>query len=330
MEVYFIIIIVIMLALCFDFINGFHDTANVIATSISTRAMGPKTAVLLAAIMNLLGALTFTGVAKTIGSKIANPMLLENGVHVVTAALIIAILWNLLTWYFGIPSSSSHALLGSLVGSVVGAAGLSAVNLYGLIPILLILLFSPLVAFAVGYIIMSLIRLICHKFSPYKVNSVFRALQILTASFQSFSHGTNDAQKTMGIITFALVAGGFQDTLEIALWVKLSAAVALALGTYVGGWRIIKTVGTKIYKIEPASGFSADLASAIVILSATILKQPVSTTHVLSSSIMGVGSANRFSLVNWNTAITLLTAWLLTLPVTIILSFLLIKLMVLV
>ncbi|AEF94986.1 phosphate transporter [Desulfotomaculum nigrificans CO-1-SRB] len=329
MEQHAIIIIIVILALTFDFINGFHDTANAIATSISTKALPPKMAIALAAIMNLVGALTFTGVAKTVGGKVADPMHIQHGTYVVAAALVAAIAWNLFTWYYGIPSSSSHALIGSLAGSVIAAAGFGAVNFAGFVTIIEALIFSPLLAFTVGYVVMTLIRYIFGSFSPHKLNSRFRLLQILTAAIQSFSHGTNDAQKTMGIITFALVAGGFQSTLDVPYWVKLSAALAMAFGTSIGGWKIIKTVGTKIIKFEPASGFASDISSAIVIFGATLIKMPVSTTHVISSAIMGVGSAKRFSAVKWDTAITMVTAWVITLPVTMVLaaiSFTLVKL----
>lgn len=320
MEQHAIIIIIVILALTFDFINGFHDTANAIATSISTKALPPKMAIALAAIMNLVGALTFTGVAKTVGGKVADPMHIQHGTYVVAAALVAAIAWNLFTWYYGIPSSSSHALIGSLAGSVIAAAGFGAVNFAGFVTIIEALIFSPLLAFTVGYVVMTLIRYIFGSFSPHKLNSRFRLLQILTAAIQSFSHGTNDAQKTMGIITFALVAGGFQSTLDVPYWVKLSAALAMAFGTSIGGWKIIKTVGTKIIKFEPASGFASDISSAIVIFGATLIKMPVSTTHVISSAIMGVGSAKRFSAVKWDTAITMVTAWVITLPVTMVLA----------
>lgn len=307
---------VIVLAFTFDFINGFHDTANAIATAISTKALPPRTAIILAAVMNFVGALTFTGVAKTIGGSIADPLKLNNGMTIVTAALLAAIAWNLITWYYGLPSSSSHALIGSLTGAVITAAGFSAVNFRGFLDIIKALVFSPLVAFVTGFVIMTLIRLVFRRATPHALNRRFRFLQIFTAAFQSFSHGTNDAQKTMGIITFALVAGGFQSTLHVPLWVKILAALAMAVGTSVGGWRIIKTVGTQIIKVEPGSGFSADLSSAMVILGATLLKLPVSTTHVISSSIMGVGAARRFSAVKWGTSRKIVLAWVVTLPVT--------------
>lgn len=320
MEQHAIIIIIVILALSFDFINGFHDTANAIATSISTKALKPRVAIILASSMNLLGALTFTGVAKTIGGSVANPAALEHGTYVVAAALVAAIIWNLVTWLYGIPSSSSHALIGSLAGAVIASAGFSAVNLKGFLTIIEGLILSPLLAFTVGYIIMSIIRLVFANFSPHKLNSKFRALQVFTAAFQAFSHGTNDAQKTMGIITFALIAGGLQEGVEVQTWVKVSAALAMALGTSVGGWRIIKTVGSKIIKFEPASGFASDLTSALVIISATLIKLPVSTTHVISSAIMGVGSSKSFSSVQWGTAVTMVSAWVITLPITMILA----------
>ncbi len=311
---------VVFMALSFDFINGFHDTANAIATSVSTKALKPRVAIVLASSMNLLGAMTFTGVAKTIGGKIADPSHLENGLYIVIAALLAAIAWNLITWYYGVPSSSSHALIGSLAGAVIAAAGFSAVNFKGFFSILQALILSPFIAFVIGYIIMSLIKIIFRHAHPVKMNRRFRILQIFTAAWQSFSHGTNDAQKSMGIITFALIAGGFQDSTDIPFWVKLSASIAMALGTSIGGWKIIKTVGTRIIKLEPASGFASDVTSACVILAATLLKMPVSTTHVISSAIMGVGSSRRFSGVKWGTAQKIVTAWVITLPITILLA----------
>jgi len=314
------IVIVVVLALSFDFINGFHDTANTIATSISTKALPARVAIIFSAFMNLLGAMAFTGVAKTIGGKIADPLKLEHGMIIVAAALVAAIAWNLLTWYFGIPSSSSHALIGSLAGSVIAAEGIMAVNYAGFITILEALVLSPVIAFIVGFLIMSLIRSIFRNSNPGKMNRNFRTLQIFTAAWQAFSHGTNDAQKSMGIITFALVAGGFQAELDVPFWVKLTCALAMAIGTSVGGHRIIKTIGTKIIKLEPASGFASDVSSAMIIILATLIKLPVSTTHVISSSIMGVGSAKRLSSVRWSTGQQMITAWVITLPVTALLA----------
>ncbi|CAM3166318.1 inorganic phosphate transporter [Paenibacillus lupini] len=311
---------VVIFALGFDFINGFHDTANAIATTVSTRALKPRVAIIMAACMNFIGAITFTGVAKKIGSGVANPADLPNGVEIVIAALISAIIWNLLTWWFGIPSSSSHALIGSLAGAVASGAGFDAINAHGFVDIIKALIFSPLIAFTIGFIIMWILKRIFARSSPHQVNKGFRFGQILTAAFQSFSHGTNDAQKAMGIITFALVAGGIQDHLDVPLWVKMSAALSMALGTSIGGWKIIKTMGTKIFKIEPINGFAADVGSAGVILTATMMELPVSTTHVITSSILGVGSAKRFSSVRWSLAGKIVIAWVITIPITALLA----------
>lgn len=321
MEIY-ILWIVVFLALSFDFINGFHDTANAIATSVSTRALKPRFAVLMAALMNFLGAMTFTGVAKTIGSGVADPSLLDNGVYIVIAALIAAIAWNLITWWFGIPSSSSHALIGSLTGAVIAGAGLGYIKAGGLFDILKALIFSPILAFGLGFTIMWLLKIFFARRSPHTVNRGFRSGQVVTAMFQAFSHGTNDAQKAMGIIVFALVAAGMQDTMDVPLWVKVSAATAMALGTSVGGWKIIKTMGTKIFKIEPINGFAADMGSAIIIMTATLIHLPVSTTHVITSSILGVGSAKRFKAVRWSVAGRIIIAWFITIPITILIAML--------
>ncbi|MCL6443585.1 MAG: inorganic phosphate transporter [Alicyclobacillus sp.] len=309
-----VIVLTVILAVSFDFTNGFHDTANAIATTVSTKALSPRTAVLLAGCFNLIGALCFTKVAQTIGGKIADPMKIHHGVLVVMAALIAAIAWNLLTWYFGIPSSSSHALIGGLTGAVVGSAGFAGVNLLGFTSIVKALVISPIAALIIGYLLMWIFRLLFGNLSPHKVNRGFRFLQIWSAAYQAFSHGTNDAQKTMGIITFALIAGGFQSTLNVPMWVKLISALAMALGTASGGWRIIRTVGSKIIKLEPINGFASDLTSATVILAATQLGQPVSTTHVISSAIMGTGAAKRFKQVNWGVAGRIVVAWLITIP----------------
>ncbi|HZG58121.1 inorganic phosphate transporter [Paenibacillus sp.] len=316
MEPLFIIVIVVALALSFDFINGFHDTANAIATSVSTRALSPRNAILIAASLNFVGALTFTGVAKSIGGKVADPATLEHGLIVIIAALIAAIAWNLITWWFGIPSSSSHALIGSMAGAVVAAAGLGGINASGFTSIIIGLLCSPIIAFVAGFIVMKLVYFVFANFSPHRLNKNFRALQVVTACFQSFTHGTNDAQKAMGVITFALVAGGFQTDLEVPLWVKVSAAAAMGLGTAVGGWKIIKTMGSKIFKIEPANGVSADVTSASVILAATVTGFPVSTTHVVTSGILGVGAAKRFRDVNWGVAGKIVMTWFITIPIS--------------
>ncbi|GIP50266.1 Low-affinity inorganic phosphate transporter 1 [compost metagenome] len=315
-----IILIVIVLALGFDFINGFHDTANAIATSVSTRALKPRTAIMMAAVMNFLGAILFTGVAKTIGGSVADPAKLDNGLEVLIATLLSAIIWNLITWWFGIPSSSSHALIGSLAGAVYVGAGPDKLNWSGFTTIVEGLVFSPLIAFAIGYIVMLVLKWIFARRSPHTVNKGFRSLQIVTAALQSFTHGTNDAQKAMGIITFALVTADFQDHMEVPLWVKLAAATAMALGTSIGGWKIIKTMGTKIFKIEPINGFAADISAASVIFGATLFHLPVSTTHAITSAILGVGSAKRFSAVRWSMAGRIVIAWVITIPIVFIMA----------
>lgn len=307
--------LVIVLALSFDFINGFHDTANAIATSISTRALTPKVAIILAACMNFIGAVMFTGVAETIGGSVADPTKLDNGIQIVIATLIAAIIWNLVTWWFGIPSSSSHALIGALTGAVLVGAGSEMVNWAGFIGIVKALIFSPLLGFGIGYILMKILSWIFANRSPHAVNRGFRTMQIFTAALQSFTHGTNDAQKAMGIITFALVSAGVQDTVDVPLWVKFSAATAMALGSSVGGWKIIKTMGSKIFKIEPINGFAADITGASVIFTATLLKLPVSTTHVITSAILGVGSAKRFKSVKWSLAGRIVITWFITIPI---------------
>ena len=309
-------ILVVIFALAFDFINGFHDTANAIATSVSTRALPPRTAVLLAAVMNFVGALTFTGVAKTITSDIVDPFALQNGSLVILAALLSAIAWYLITWYFGIPSSSSHALIGSIAGAAVSAAGLGILNYTGFLKILQALLISPFIAIAAGFLMMSLFKVLFKNNSLYKTNKGFRTFQIFTAALQSFTHGTNDAQKAMGIITMALIAANLQTTSDIPMWVRIAAATAMGLGTSIGGYKIIKTVGGKIMKIRPINGAAADLSSALIIFGATTIHLPVSTTHVISSAIMGVGSAQRVKGVKWGVAKKIVLTWIITLPIS--------------
>lgn len=319
------IIIIVILALTFDFINGFHDTANAIATSISTRALTPRFAILYAAVLNFVGAVLSSEVAKTIGGKIADPAKLENGLLIVVAALLSAILWNLLTWYYGIPSSSSHTLIGSLAGAVAAGAGVGAINWKGFLQIIEILILSPIVAFFAGYAIMLLIKYIIILFgngSPSKINRLFRSFQILSAGLLSFSHGGNDAQKAMGIIVFALVSGNYLENAQIVpLWVKILAAVAMGLGTSIGGMRIIKTVSKKIMKIEPMNGFATDLTSSIVIQTSTAMGMPLSTTHVISSAIIGTGSVIRFKDVKWGIVGTMVMTWAITIPASIVLAF---------
>ena len=274
----------------------------------------------MAAIMNFVGALTFTGVAKTISKDIVDPFVLENGALVILAALTAAIFWNLITWYFGIPSSSSHALIGSIAGAAISAAGFGILNYSGFIKILQALLISPFIALAGGFLMMWLFKVLLKNRNLFKVNRRIRYLQIGTAALQAFTHGTNDAQKAMGIITMALIAGGLQSSDDIQLWVRISAAAAMGLGTSIGGYKIIKTVGGKIMKIRPVNGAAADLSSAIIIFSATLLHLPVSTTHVISSAIMGVGTAQRVKGVKWGVAQKIVITWVITLPISAIVA----------
>src|SRR5699024_12332086 len=315
-----ITVLIILFAVIFDFINGFHDTANAIATSVSTKALQPRHAIILAATMNFLGAMTFTGVAKTITKDIVDPFVLENGSIVILAALIAAIAWNLITWYFGIPSSSSHALVGSIAGAAIAAAGFNILNYSGFVTIIKALLLSPIIAFTIGFIVYSLFKVIFRNNNLTKTNRRFRRFQIVTAALQSYSHGTNDAQKSMGIITMALIVNGFQSSSDVQLWVQFACALAMALGTAVGGWKIIKTVGGKIMKIRPVNGVAADVTGAAVIFGATFLHLPVSTTHVISSSILGVGSSHRLRGVKWGTARTMLITWIITMPISALLA----------
>ncbi len=315
-----ITILIVILALAFDFINGFHDTANAIATAVSTKALRPRVAIILAATMNFLGAMTFTGVAQTITKDIVDPFTLQNGSIVIMAALISAIAWNLITWYFGIPSSSSHALIGSIAGAAIASAGIASINFKGFIKIIEALIFSPIIAFVVGFIIYSIFKTSFKNLNLAKTNKRFRYFQVFTASLQAYTHGMNDAQKAMGIITMALIANNLHTTTDIPAWVQLSCATAMGLGTSVGGWKIIKTVGGKIMKIRPVNGVAADLSSALIIFGATYIHLPVSTTHVISSSILGVGTSHRVRGVKWDTAKTMIVTWFITLPITILLS----------
>jgi PiT family inorganic phosphate transporter len=306
--------IVVATALAFDFTNGFHDTANAIATSISTRAMTPRMAVALAAILNFVGAFLSLEVAATIASGIVDQDLITE--PIVFAGLIGAIAWNLATWYFGLPSSSSHALIGGVVGAAFAAEGAKAVLGDGMIEMVVVpALVAPVLAMVVAGLAILLAYRIVGRQHPGTVTRGFRLGQIVSGSLFSLSHGTNDAQKTMGIIALALVASGnLPAGADPPTWVVVSAATAIALGTYVGGWRIIKTMGTRIIKMDPVQGFAAQGAGAAVILSASHAGFPLSTTHVISGAIMGAGAAKRFSAVRWGVAGNIATAWVLTLP----------------
>ena len=308
------IIIVIVLALAFDFINGFHDTANAIATSVSTRAISPTNAIIMAAVLNFLGAMVSTGVAKTIGGDIVVGHIDQ---PIIIAGLVGAIIWNLLTWLIGLPSSSSHALIGGMIGGVLlSPLGADGLNMQGIGKIVIALVASPVVGGIIGFIIMSIMFRVFHGANPSKTNARFKKMQIITAATMAFSHGSNDAQKSMGIITLALVSGGVLTEFEVPDIVKILCATAMAVGTSVGGWSMIKTVGGKIFKLEPINGFAADLNSSIVVFTATLLHLPVSTTHVVSGSIMGVGAAKRINAVRWGVAQQMVMAWVLTIPCT--------------
>ena len=310
----FLLVSVIVLALAFDYINGFHDTANSIATTVLTGALSVPKAILLAATLNFAGALMSKGVATTIGKGIVDPKVVS--LEVILAALMAAIVWNLLTWWWGLPSSSSHALIGGIIGAVFAANGFGNFEVAGLKKIGTALVLSPVVGLFGGYFLMVSIMWIFRNFSPSKINRFFKLFQVVSASSMALSHGENDAQKTMGVITMALASGGYIDAFHIPFWVMLACASAMALGTAAGGWRIIKTVGRKVMVLQPVHGFAAETAGAATIFAATAFGAPISTTHVISSSIMGVGMVRSLSGVRWTIVQQIVSAWVMTLPVT--------------
>lgn len=308
------LIILVVFALAFDFLNGVHDSSNVVATMISSRAIKPRVALFMTAVANFIGPFVFgVAVATTIGHDIVSGDLID--MNVLIAACFSAILWNILTWALGIPSSSSHAIIGGLIGAVVMSAGFSAIMLSGVIKVLVALFISPVIGFLAGLLISNITNLLCWKATP-KVNGVFKKLQIITSISLALSHGTNDAQKTMGIITLGLIISGIETTFEVPFWVIIACATAIALGTALGGWQLIRTLGSKFYKIRPIHGFASQAASALVILTASLLGGPVSTTQVVSSAIMGVGAAERKSKVRWGVAGEIALAWVFTIPAT--------------
>ena len=310
--VFFTLVAVVVAALIFDYINGFHDAANAIATVVSTGVLPLRTAVVLAAIMNLLGAFWGTEVANTVAKMVHEEMVSQ---VMVVGGLLGAIAWNLITWWYGIPSSSSHALLGGVLGAAIAKAGTHSVQLPNLQKTLLGLFLSPLAGFLLGFIIMVLITWLVRKSRPRNVNRTFRILQMISAGGMALAHGKADAQKTMGIIVMALVSyGAMKGTEQPPTWVVLSCAAAMALGTAAGGVRIIKTMGTKIIELKPIHGFAAELAAASTIIVAATFGAPLSTTHVISSAIMGVGSSQRVSAVRWGVTSKILWAWVLTIP----------------
>jgi PiT family inorganic phosphate transporter len=308
------VVAVVLLALTFDFTNGFHDAANAIATSISTRALTPRVALALAAVMNLLGAFLGTEVAKTVGSGIIATPTGTGGLEIVAAALIGAIAWNLLTWFYGLPSSSSHALIGGLVGAALSAS--SGVQWDGVLDKVVIpMVLSPLVGFTIAYLFMVAILWIFRHGNAHRLNKNFRFAQTLSATAMALGHGLQDAQKTMGVIVLALVTAGYQDTFDVPVWVIASVAIALSLGTYAGGWRIIRTLGRRIVDLDPPRGFAAETTAASVLyVTAFVYEVPVSTTHTITSAILGVGATRRLSAVRWGVGLNIVTAWIFTIP----------------
>jgi PiT family inorganic phosphate transporter len=307
-----LLITVIVLALVFDFLNGVHDSSNIVATMISSRAFSPRVALGTTAIAEFSGPFIFgVAVANTIGHEIVSPGTVT--LPVILAALISAILWDILTWFLGFPSSSSHALVGGLLGAVIVGAGWREIELPGLEKVLIALLTSPVIGFIVGFILLKLVVGLSWNATP-RINEFFKRSQIFTGVALALSHGTNDSQKTMGIITLALVTTGYLKVFAVPVWVILLCATMIASGTAVGGWRLIRTLGGKIFKIRPVDGFAAQLASASVIISASLFGGPVSTTQVVSSAIMGTGAAERANKVRWGVAQEIAVAWLLTIP----------------
>ena len=307
-----LLILVVILALAFDFSNGWHDSANAIATVVSTHVLRPWQAVLMAALLEIAGAFMSTAVAKMIGGGIVEASLIQQST--VAAALVGAILWNILTLYLGLPTSSSHALIGGLIGAALAQSGMSAVKLSGLQQVLEAMLLSPLVGFVLGYLFILSVYWLVFRVPRGTANLAFRRLQLVSSGLMAFSHGANDAQKAMGIITLALVSAGYLDQVAVPTWVILACALAMGLGTAAGGWRIIRTLGMRIVKMEPVHGFAAETSAALILLGTAHFGMPVSTTHTITSSIMGVGAVKRLSAVRWGVTMRIVYAWLFTLP----------------
>jgi inorganic phosphate transporter, PiT family len=309
----FLLVLVVVVALGFDFTNGFHDTANAVATSISTRALSPRMAVLVAAVANLAGAFVTTAVAKTVGKGIIDTGLATE--KTVLAALIGAIAWNLLTWWFGLPSSSSHALIGGLIGAALVQSGSDGVEWHDIAhKVLIPAVFAPSIAFAAAFLLLLAIYWVFFRVGPGVASRGFRLGQLVSGTFVAFTHGANDAQKTMGVIALALFTHGSISSFYIPTWVKIAAGVAIAAGTYVGGWRIMRTLGQRIFSMEPESGFAAQASAGATIYLATHFGYPLSTTHVISGAVMGAGATRRLSAVRWGVAGNIVTAWVLTIP----------------
>ena len=309
----FSLLVVIVLAVVFDYINGFHDTANAIATSVATRALHPRHAILMATFFNFVGAFAGTAVAKTIGAGLVDETTTTQAV--VAAALIGAITWNLITWWFGLPSSSSHALIGGLLGATIVAAGVGALKLDGIYnKVVVPMISSPVIGFVGAFLLMLAIYWIFRNAKRKPMARIFRRLQVISAGYMAFSHGSNDAQKTMGVITLALFSADLIPTFHVPLWVIVVCAGAISFGTAAGGWRIIRTMGQRVVKLDPVHGFAAETTAASIIYTASHFGMPVSTTHVISSAIMGVGASDRLSAVRWGVAGNIVIAWILTIP----------------
>lgn len=327
MSILALVALIVLVALLFDFVNGFHDAANSVATVVATRVLTPVQAVLLAAFFNFLAAYFLgTGVAATVGEGFVNTRVVTP--YVILAGLLGAIIWNVLTWIVGLPVSSSHALIGGYAGAALAKAGGNALIVGKWPATLLFIVLAPLLGMVLGYLLMVAVYWIFRRVTPARLDRLFRHAQIASASLLSCAHGTNDAQKTMGIITAVLVAGGFQRGFHVPHWVIFSSALAMGLGTLSGGWRVVRTLGTRLTRLKPRSGFCAETGAAISIIAATLLKLPVSTTHVVAGSIAGVGSIQRVRAVRWHVAGNIVIAWLLTIPAAAIvaaLAFLLIS-----
>ncbi len=309
------VVVIILVALTFDFLNGFHDAANSIATVVSTRVLSPKKAVLWAAFFNFVAAFVMgTAVAKTMGKGMIDLSVVTN--EVILAGLIGAITWNLFTWYYGLPVSSSHALIGGYAGAAVAKAGPGAILISGWTKTLIFIVLAPVMGMFFGFVLMVSVTWIFRRWQPFKLDQLFRRLQLVSAGLYSLGHGGNDAQKTMGIITGLLVSGGYLAKFEVPFWVILISHAAIALGTMFGGWRIVKTMGTKITKLQPMGGFCAETSGAITLFLATHLGIPVSTTHTITGAIIGVGATRRISAVKWGVAGKIVWAWILTIPLS--------------
>ncbi|HEV7504710.1 MAG TPA: inorganic phosphate transporter [Thermoanaerobaculia bacterium] len=314
-----LLVLIVLVALVFDFLNGFHDAANSIATVVSTRVLSPQKAVIWAAFFNFVAAFVLgTHVAKTIGSGMIDLSVVTR--EVVLAGLIGAILWNLVTWYYGLPVSSSHALIGGYGGAAVAKAGWSSILVAGWTKTLLFIVLAPMIGMILGFFLMVMVSWIVRNWRPSRVDRRFRGLQLLSAAAYSLGHGGNDAQKTMGIITGLLVAAGYLKEFRVPLWVILISHAAIAFGTLFGGWRIVKTMGTKITKLQPIGGFCAETAGAITLVGATLAGIPVSTTHTITGAIVGVGATKRLSAVKWGVAGRIVWAWVLTIPIAALVS----------